>query len=73
MDFKEIAKIKTSDKVHVILSSATKDGELTGVNICKYVETPKFTGYTKGTLIPKEHLKTIAEELLKVANDGKDI
>jgi len=66
MEFKEIKRIKLTEKADLVISEARDKGVLAGVTICRYITTEKYTGFTKATLIPTENIKEIAAELNKI-------
>jgi len=68
MEFKEIKRIKLTDKADLVISKATDKGEFAGVTICRYITTEKYTGFTKATLIPAANIKEIAAELTKLGS-----
>lgn len=46
--FKEIGRIQLTDSRWLVLSELTKDKEVIGLVISKYVESPGYTGFEKG-------------------------
>lgn len=68
MDFKELHRIKINDKADLVVSSCTDKGLMVGVNINKYITSEKYTGYTKGVLIPVDKLKEFTDELSKLTD-----
>ena len=50
--FKEIGTLRVSDTTAIAISEVQKGGELIGYNVNKHVQTPKYTGYTSGVMIP---------------------
>lgn len=54
--FKEIARLRTSNMVEVVLSEVYYDDKLTGYSLNKYVTTEEYTGFSKGVYIPEDLL-----------------
>jgi hypothetical protein len=71
MNFKEIKRITLTDKADLVISEASENNTLTGVTICRYIKTEKYTGFTKATLIPVANLDEIIKELAKIKDSIK--
>lgn len=59
--------VKVSDSTKLTVSDVEKGGQLVGYSISKYVETPKYTGYTNGILVPVAKLR----DFIKLFPNGK--
>jgi len=55
-DFKEIARIKTTDTTDLVLSEINKSGEVSGFAINPFITSEKYTGFGKGIGIPADEL-----------------
>ena len=55
-EFKELNRCRISDSTEIVLSKVTKDGEISGYNINRFVDTEGFKGFTKGILVPPDML-----------------
>jgi len=55
-DFKEIARIKTTDSIELVLSEINKSGEVSGFAINPFITSEKYTGFGKGIGIPADEL-----------------
>ncbi len=65
----EIGRVKKTDSTSVIIRISEFQGEK-GVDIREYVETNKYTGYTKkGTRIPAQLWKEFKEVVNKVPDE----
>jgi len=51
-EFKELARVKISEKTDAIISSVWVDGKCTGYNVNDFIRTPKYTGPTHGVFVP---------------------
>lgn len=65
-EFKEIGRVSLSDKRDIIVSQVLESSELKGININSYISTPKYTGFTKGTFIPKENIQDFKAMIAKI-------
>lgn len=65
----EVGRIKKTDSISVIVRISEFHGEK-GVDVREYVETNKYTGYTKkGTRIPWDKWKAFRDVVNKVPLD----
>jgi len=55
-EFRELGRIRTTDKSEVVLSELHRNGQLQGYSLNKYVTTPEYTGFGKGVFVPDEKL-----------------
>jgi hypothetical protein len=58
--------IKLSDSTSLTVSDVEKGGQLVGYSISKLINTPKYTGYTSGTLVPVAKVR----EFIKLFPNG---
>lgn len=62
----EVGRIKKTDSTSIIIRVSEFQGEK-GVDVREYVETNKYTGYTKkGTRVPMDKWKEFKEVVNKV-------
>jgi hypothetical protein len=59
--------IKVSDSTSLTVSDVERGGQLVGYSISKLINTPKYTGYTSGILVPVGK----AHEFVKLFPNGK--
>ena len=54
VDFKEVGRIKIDNGNALVLSRVIRqeDKELQGWSINRYIESPTYTGFAKGVMIP---------------------
>lgn len=65
--FKNINQIPVSPARAVCISAVVEDdGHVTGYNINSYIQTGKYTGYTKAIFIPAEHFGAFQEMIANV-------
>jgi len=70
--FKELGRVQTSDSIQVVVSEVYGDDKkLAGFSINKYIESERYTGFTKGVYVPADmlpdFLRIFGEEDLKFA------
>ena len=74
-EFKEVARVKTTDSTEIILSEIIKGKEVTAFALNPYITSERYTGYGKGFSIPSdmlsEFLAMFDETDLKMAIDMK--
>lgn len=58
--------VKVSDSTSLTVSDVEKGGQLVGYNISKLINTPRYTGYTSGILVPVANMR----DFLKLFPDG---
>jgi len=59
--------VKVSDSTSLAVSDVEKGGKLVGYSISKLINTPKYTGYTNGILVPVANVRGF----LKLFPNGK--
>lgn len=55
-EYKEIGRVRVSDKVEVVLSEVHRNDKLQGFSLNKYVTSDEYTGFGKGVFIPDDKL-----------------
>ncbi len=69
--FTEVGRVRTSDTTFVVVSKTD-----TGFSINKYIESIKFTGFTKGIFVPDDclarFLAIFSEDDLRFALENKE-
>lgn len=73
-EFRELNRLSVSDTVDLVLSEVSKEGEMVGYNINRYVNAEGFQGFTKGIQVPEnmltEFLKLFPKENLTLAAEA---
>jgi hypothetical protein len=49
--------VKVSDSTSLTVSDVEKGGQLVGYTISKLINTPRYTGYTSGLLVPVANVR----------------
>jgi hypothetical protein len=63
--FQERGRVQLTDENSLVISDVVKDGELIGLSFNKYIESEKYTGFTKGFMVPMELLDEVVEIIQK--------
>ena len=63
--FKEIGRVKASPSTELVLSQVWDGKEMKGLNFNTFITSEKYTGYTKGTLIPAGSMEQFGELVKK--------
>ena len=50
--FKKVASVKVNDTTNIVISQVIEAGEVKGFYINNFITSEKYTGPTKGTMIP---------------------
>jgi hypothetical protein len=59
--FIKVASVKVNDTTQISLSKVIEDGEAKGLYINNYITSPRYTGPTKGTMVPALQLPEFLE------------
>ncbi len=60
--FKEIGRIQLEDNVWAVASKVIENGVLKGINFGGYVQTARYTGFTKGgQFVPADKIAEFKE------------
>ena len=54
--FEEVGRVRVGDSTEVVLSRVVRGKEFRGYSVTKFVTTPEFTGWAKGTFIPEDYI-----------------
>lgn len=68
--FTERGRIRVNDTTEIVVSKVTKGRKTIGLMLNRYIESDRYTGYTKGQLIPTECLAGV-RGLLTFEDNGK--
>jgi len=61
MEYEEIGRVRISDTTEAMVSMMSKNGEVTGILIGKYITSKHYTGPTAGVFIPNDKIADFAK------------
>jgi hypothetical protein len=63
--FEEVGRTALGDKTELVASKVVDGGQLKGISLNRWIDTPTFTGFGKGFLVPVERYADVLEMLTK--------
>ncbi len=61
--FKEVKRVKVTDSKDLVVSQVIDGTEVKGFNINSFITTEKYTGFTKGIMIPAAQVEEFIDAL----------